>query len=159
MPNLQNYKEPQSHLVPKELIDVINRELMAMLARNMDFSPAPEDIGIVAQVLASDLFEVGISDPVIVGNALKKAGRTFEKWPSTAAIISLIKPTGSTHAKMYQLEHQQRKNYTEEEIGNIKELIREAKIKAGWTEEKPLTNEQEKKLLADAVESYKELNQ
>lgn len=98
--NLQNSKEQSPHY--QAVREAIGREFAVMMARNMDFSPTPEDLPLVADVLAMDLISLGLTDVAAIRQTLQTCGRTYEKWPSTAVIVSLLKPPKQLNARMYQ---------------------------------------------------------
>lgn len=151
--NLQNFKE-QSPLYP-DVLDAVNKEFALMMARNMDFSPSPEDLPIVAKVLASDLLASGITDIAAIRKGLEAAGRTYEKWPATALIISLCRPKREPLAHRL-LAHEENKHYTPEQVQRFHSIIGGIKEKLGIKPDRKLTDEEEDQLLVEASQKMRE---
>lgn len=74
------------------LYETVAKGLVVMLARNMEYAPAADEIPIVAKILTQDLVNMGYADcdSDRIGHALNLAGRNFDKWPSTFQIKSSI---------------------------------------------------------------------
>lgn len=76
-----------------------------MLSRNLKWTPAAEEIPIVAEVLARDLIDLDLDKPGDVMAALKELSREESEWPCTSMVIEKLRPTTHrTNAAMYKTE-------------------------------------------------------
>lgn len=138
MQNLQDFKDRS-----QPLIQAINRGFSVMTACQMDFTPSPEDLPIVARTLEKQLIASGITDSEKVQAKLEELGAVCEKWPSVAFIIKQLKPEPLHQSAMYRLtKHEERKKYTPEEVNNFRETLKKAKLMLVG-EEKPVLSEEE----------------
>ena len=82
----------------------IHQAFVVMLARNLESSPAAEDLAQIAEVLEHDLVRAGLGhmpDEAIV-RALNNIGLEVVRWPCTAQIISKVR---TTHVEWKQADN------------------------------------------------------
>ena len=75
-----------------KLYQMAGKELTRMLARNLDYAPSADELPIVAEVLADDLFAWGFTDDDTdrIAHAINMAGRQSSRFPTCHNIKECI---------------------------------------------------------------------
>lgn len=119
------------------LYDAALKGMLALLARNMKYPPDRDDLGKVAKLLAADLLAEGLTDDRKLTEVLATIGRTFEAWPSTALIMTMMRPEKQLpYHQLVALEQQ-------EKVSNP--AVREKALAMARSILKPKTGEEPKR--------------
>ena len=94
MENQANYNGQQKPSGEPTLTDTVQQQLFKMVARNLDFSPTPEDLPAVIQVMVEDLERRGLTDADAyrVERAFSILGPHLQKWPTSRMVIEALPP-------------------------------------------------------------------
>lgn len=138
-----------------DLFQSVSEGLYIMLARNMDFSPAAEDLPFTIQVIYQDLCDHGFGDDDCsrIEHALNMIGRTCQRWPTTKTIIDSVPPKHQTNIPMLKKlesdeEKKSRLERGAENMRRIKAMARELASRPVEKREKPEPEYNETELLA-----------
>ena len=95
MENQASYNAQQRPSDVRTLYDTVQQQLFKMVARNLDFSPTPEDLPSVIQVMIEDLETRGLSDcdSYRVDQAFNVLGPHLQKWPTSRIVIEALPPS------------------------------------------------------------------
>ena len=119
-----------------ELYLAISKQLVRMLARNLDHAPQAEELPLCAQVMTDDLMNCGYTDgeALKVAEAIDRYGRTAQRWPTTRDIQSALRDIAQ-HNYMNRNDYkslpepdgekQRRKAVGLENLEKIKKMLRE----------------------------------
>lgn len=79
------------------LREVVTQEMIRMLARQLDYAPAADELPFTAQVMVDDLHRVGLSDVDTdrVIAAFRHLGPRTQRWPTARMVLECLpsKPT------------------------------------------------------------------
>ncbi len=119
------------------LYDAIAAGFTLLAARGMQHTPARDEMGQRALLLVEDLKAEKLTDPDAVTRVLDSIGRTLTDWPSTALIISMLKPKKDDrpHAQMYleaptrkQNDYDYQNSKGPEVMAKIKKMLRHKQV-------------------------------
>ena len=120
-----------------DLYDAISAGFLLLAARGMHNTPSRDEIGQRSLLLTEDLKAEKLTDPDAVTRVLDTVGRTLEDWPSTALIISMLKPKKDDrpHAQMYleaptrkQNDYDYQNSKGPETMAKIKKMLRHKQV-------------------------------
>ena len=134
--NLESTK--QSNLYnATDLYDAISASFLKMSIKGMRYTPPKEELGQRALLLVEDLKAEKLTDVTSVTRVLDSIGRTFTDWPSTALIISMLRPKKDDrpHAQMYleaptrkQIDYDYQNSKGPETMAKIKKMLRHKQV-------------------------------
>ena len=134
-----------------KLYKVLAQEMTKMLARNLRYAPAADELPIVVSVMEEDLRALGYKDDDIprLVDAINKLGRGTDNWPTIHQIRQnvLTKEQYRFQNEPYKMIEQ--KPPTEEERAKIKKVMDKIKNDILKKEKKTDSKEKEKKRRKD----------
>ena len=134
-----------------KLYKVLAQEMTKMLARNLRYAPAADELPIVVSVMEEDLLALGYKDDDIerIVYAINQVGRATDDWPTVNTIRKniLTRDQFSFRTQPYKMIEQ--KPPTEEERAKIKKVMDKIKNDILKKEKKTDSKEKEKKRRKD----------
>lgn len=93
-----------ANLTETKMFQVLETEMLKMLARGLDWSPSPEDLPAKIVVMCEDLFRHGFRDHDAprIATAFQFLGPRIQRWPTSKQIIDVVQRPN----QQPRLEHQ-----------------------------------------------------
>ena len=93
-----------SRNMPKEFLQIIAKEMVKMLNRQLENSPSADEIDFPIEIMAGDLYSRGyeVKDEKRIVDAFNFFGSWTKKWPKPSDIIEALKSRHSQTVNPYQ---------------------------------------------------------